>query len=576
MNHISLFSGIGGDTLAAQWAGFETVLFVEKDKFCQKVLNKHWPDVPIIGDIYDATKETITNAYIRGLEGSSAKRERTNNAIRNSRETRKEGEDTSRRSEEVSQETIPNTTCIYGKGSQEAETNKETRAKPRRPYDVQSREKRDTIQLPVTLITGGFPCQPVSVAGKQRGKEDDRWLWPEMLRVIKEIRPRWVVAENVAGLVRMGIDDCISDLENIGYTTEAYLIPACAVNAPHRRDRVFIVAHSIGLGWTEGTSKGIQQEVQEPKGQEFEHICKSISRTNDVSNSSSLRCKSGGSDRERRHILSNERIAKEDKQTGEGWECGTSEVSQDVADTNNAQTTRQRGYSRKVYGITESEGLDIRSGKEWWSVEPNVGRSLDGFSSWLDRFDFIIPHVLYLTYGKNKERRTREILSTLRSEVEAEVVRQRAGGQHGICEAEILFTYLCKFQETSDTLGDLSLEGAEIQERLLRGLQWYYQFTGSPYRPDSIEQFTREHTDSLQTLSRFLAHHSQAAWQAYRWSDALLNPWDSTWELGLQRVAHGIPSRVDRLKSLGNAIVPQQIYPILKGIASIEDWIRRL
>ncbi len=93
------------------------------------------------------------------------------------------------------------------------------------------------------LLTGGFPCQPVSVAGKRRGKEDDRWLWPEMLRVIKEARPRWVLAENVPGIIGMGLDDCLSDLETEGYETGTLIIPACAVNAPHRRDRVWIVAN---------------------------------------------------------------------------------------------------------------------------------------------------------------------------------------------------------------------------------------------------------------------------------------------------------------------------------------------
>jgi len=183
LTHISLFAGIGGIDLAAEWAGFRTVLFVENDKYCQKILNKHWPDVPIIGDIHD----------VRGKE--------------------------------------------YTAG----------------------------------LITGGFPCQPVSVAGKRRGKEDDRWLWPEMLRVIKEVRPIWVVAENVAGLIRMGIDDCISDLENIGYTTEPYLIPACAVNAPHRRGRIFIVAHDQSRRFGQKFNKFADKLLFEDKAsQEFE------------------------------------------------------------------------------------------------------------------------------------------------------------------------------------------------------------------------------------------------------------------------------------------------------------------
>jgi len=153
--HIDLFSGIGGFSLAARWAGFETVQFVEIDPFCRKVLNKNFPGVPIHDDI-----KTYKHS------GAS------------------------------------------------------------RPF----------------LLTGGFPCQPFSCAGKRRGAEDDRALWPEMLRVISEARPTWVIGENVGGFISMGLDDCISDLEAEGYTVQPFVIPACAVNAPHRRDRVWIVA----------------------------------------------------------------------------------------------------------------------------------------------------------------------------------------------------------------------------------------------------------------------------------------------------------------------------------------------
>ncbi|MBT7941731.1 MAG: DNA (cytosine-5-)-methyltransferase [Alphaproteobacteria bacterium] len=94
----------------------------------------------------------------------------------------------------------------------------------------------------VQLICGGFPCQPFSQAGLRRGAEDDRHLWPEMFRIIKDIRPRWVIGENVAGHISMGLDDVLSDLEGEGYTCWPIVIPACAVDAPHRRDRVWIVA----------------------------------------------------------------------------------------------------------------------------------------------------------------------------------------------------------------------------------------------------------------------------------------------------------------------------------------------
>ena len=96
----------------------------------------------------------------------------------------------------------------------------------------------------IELITAGYPCQPFSVAGKQKGKDDDRHLWPEVFRIIKGSRPRMVLCENVAGHVNMGLDDVLSDLESEGYSAQSIIIPACAVDAKHRRDRVWIMAYA--------------------------------------------------------------------------------------------------------------------------------------------------------------------------------------------------------------------------------------------------------------------------------------------------------------------------------------------
>ena len=110
----------------------------------------------------------------------------------------------------------------------------------------------------VDVVSGGFPCQPFSCAGKRRGAEDDRYLWPEMLRVIRELRPRWVVGENVAGIINMALDTVLADLEGEGYATGTVVLPAGGVDAPHRRYRVAIEAHATGeFGhWPEhGTSQ---------------------------------------------------------------------------------------------------------------------------------------------------------------------------------------------------------------------------------------------------------------------------------------------------------------------------------
>ena len=114
----------------------------------------------------------------------------------------------------------------------------------------------------VDVVCGGFPCQPFSVAGKQRGIEDDRHLWPEMLRIIKEVRPTWVIGENVAGFIRMALDDVLLDLETEGYTTQSFVIPACAVGGVHRRDRVWIVAYRESES---GYGCGVDREISEPQ-----------------------------------------------------------------------------------------------------------------------------------------------------------------------------------------------------------------------------------------------------------------------------------------------------------------------
>ena len=149
----------------------------------------------------------------------------------------------------------------------------------------------------VELITGGFPCQPFSVAGKQRGKEDNRHLWPEMFRVISEVGPRWVLGENVAGIVKMELWNCVSDLEGIGYEVQPVIIPACAVDAPHRRDRVWIVAYADAprkrresrekeaegnaMAWNaKGDTSGKERRVQEGQNANPRGICEDVADSN--------------------------------------------------------------------------------------------------------------------------------------------------------------------------------------------------------------------------------------------------------------------------------------------------------
>ena len=121
--------------------------------------------------------------------------------------------------------------------------------------------KKDDIPTRPDVIVGGFPCQPFSVAGSRQAQDDPRHLWPDMFRLIQELRPDWVIGENVAGLIHLGLDEVLTDLESAGYTTRTFNIPACAVGAPHQRYRLWIIAH---------LHSGSEPEPSRPEQQGFD------------------------------------------------------------------------------------------------------------------------------------------------------------------------------------------------------------------------------------------------------------------------------------------------------------------
>lgn len=111
-------------------------------------------------------------------------------------------------------------------------------------YDITTIDWRNIPR--VDLVCGGFPCQPFSFSGKRRGAEDDRYLWPEVVRCLSVLKPTWFIGENVPGLINLGLDQVLSDLERLGYETAVFSIPACAVDAPHIRQRLWILAYTEG------------------------------------------------------------------------------------------------------------------------------------------------------------------------------------------------------------------------------------------------------------------------------------------------------------------------------------------
>ena len=190
---------------------------------------------------------------------------------------------------------------------------------PEVPCHKDIREVRGELYAGVTLLTGGFPCQPFSDVGRKRGQADDRYLWPEMFRVICEARPSWVLGENVAGIKNMALDQALSDLEGKGYEVQSFVIPACAVNAPHRRDRVWICAMDVaeskslrigrrsGQGGERWGGRMVQKEQEGCEmGSEAEGCCSGIGEWSEESESSICRILDGVSNRvDRCHALGN-------------------------------------------------------------------------------------------------------------------------------------------------------------------------------------------------------------------------------------------------------------------------------
>ena len=343
LNHLDLFSGIGGFSLGLEaTGGFETKAFCDIEEYPRQVLQKHWPHVKQYKDIKELNYERL---------------------------------------------------------------------------------KADGIDS-IDIITGGYPCQPFSVAGLKKGEEDPGHLWPEYFRLIKECRPTWVIGENVPGHIKLGLDTVIKDLESEDYSVRPFSISAASVGANHQRERIWIVAYSErNDNFNEeqrvhGEEKKISREHREDNSTTGQSSRTSTARTQSdshVVNSDSIRS------------LQHTETTKETSRRG----TETSSMStSDVANTNEwKNNTRNESKPREeeqfkfspnsssergVVANTNGEGsqrygseYELRKSQEerktswsrWWDIEPNVGRVAHGIPKRVDRLkglgNSLIPQIPY-------------------------------------------------------------------------------------------------------------------------------------------------------------------------------------
>ena len=449
---LDLCSGIGGFSLGLEaTGGFETVAFCEVDEFCCKVLNKHWPGVPIYKDLKEL------------------------------------GNDPTR------------------------------------------------IVQEFDLICGGIPCQPFSVAGKQKGKEDDRHLWPYMHEIIKHKKPSWVIVENVGGFVNVALDDVCLDLEAQGYATQSFIIPACSVEAPHRRDRIWILGKNIEERLEkhlEDTRRSLrkgrveQGENADEVGQGHADQSERSSSTprSDVANTSieGLEGRISGDNQGGQERKALSRGEEQQDEVGTDTRCGSgTSTEKDVSDSGRKGLQGHRGE----HGLREASEEEQASGR---SEERDV------------------PHTEELDRHVDVNGLSGENNGQQRQGLQGELGRESGNRTEDVANTERLGQQGQREHERpSDTTKDRKGQASGTDN-------------------GSQEQTGQGHTEP------------GVGGMADGLSARLDGHFGFEVEPDIPRVATGIPERVNRLKALGNSIVPQIVRNIGLAILKNEEDDRRL
>ena len=433
---LDICSGIGGFSLGLEsTGGFDTVAFCEFDDFCRKVLNKHWPDVPIYKDLKEIGNEP------------------------------------------------------------------------------------ERIIQDFDLICGGIPCQPFSVAGKKKGKEDDRHLWPYMYEIIKHKKPTWVIVENVGGFVNVALDDVCLDLETQGYATQSFIIPACSVEAPHRRDRIWILGKNLENPGRALRQGGIEQgENADEAGQGDADQLERSSGTprSDVAHATSegLEGRISGDNQGGQEWQALSRSEEQQHQVGADTRCSSEVSTKDVPNSSGQGLQGHRGE----HGLREA------------SQEEQTGRS----SQERD-----------VSHAKELDRNVDD------------------NGHSGQGDG----------QQRQGLQGELGGASSNRAEDVANTERLGQQGQGEHERPSNTAKDSEGQTSGTDDGSQGQTGQGHTEPRVGGMADGVSARLDGHLgferEPNIPRVATGIPERVNRLKALGNSIVPQVIYNI--GLAILEE-----
>ena len=515
MKHLDLCSGIGGFALAARWMGWQTIGFAEIDPFASRVLAKNFPGVQNYGDI---------GAIPDGVAAD--------------------------------------------------------------------------------IITAGIPCQPYSCAGKRMGHEDDRAIWPVALSVIKRVKPDYVVLENVAGFIGMALDGVLSDLEAEGYETGTVVLPACSVNAPHRRDRVWVVAHAASVG-----SGASGQEIDGARrtdrtcgaGQQqrlVAHAASAREWTELALAEKRLRAIGGGeviSDAASDRMEEPERENRE-PDAGRREPCGLDAIG--------------GGYAADADREPMGRSTEPRSQRGGGQLESAICGVSDELSYRLDEVG-----LEECRDAKATTFRPDQVLHVLRETDTQEALREESRRQDRFQEKEILQPAMRRSAPSKGSSYSICFaeESGKASREVLRELRDNETAKCSPRRFESSEQRTIEHHDVVRCLSRIMAlevwpssgierdeaialqrlqrgifeikdghvpetlSEIQEIWRSFDdetmdWIILRVSTGDPfcAERPNIQRISKGVPDRANRLKALGNSIVPQVVYQIFRALSRID------